>query len=325
VPAGPPAAPGDAATAECARRDQLPTAHSIRGPYSLTQILRAARTHPSQFARSAMGTVLAPKKIMRVHFDEPVVAYMTRDLEVAHVDTPVDKIARTMHMRDVSGVPILDARGRLVGVVTRTDLIRLGLVEVRRGSARSAMPLPQQRASDVMTHAPVEVGSSMSLRHAARLMIDNEIHRVFVTEGGQIAGVISAVDLAAAVRDAKLAAPVSSIMTSPITTIDVHQPLSTALDVLDRRHVTGLIVTEEDQPIGMFAQADALASRELPGPSSIEDVYDPAVICLPHDMKLHRVAAHVTGLRVRRVVVCKAREAVGVVSASDFARIVALS
>jgi CBS domain-containing protein len=262
---------------------------------------------------------------MRVHFDGPVVAYMTRDLEIAHVDTPVDKIARTMHMRDVSGVPILDARGRLVGVVTRTDLIRLGLMQARRRSTRSVMTLPHQRASEVMTHAPVEVSSATSLRHAARLMIDHDIHRVFVIEGGQIAGVISAVDVAAAVRDAKLVAPVSSIMTSPIATIDVHQPLSTALDLLDRRHVTGLIVTEDDRPIGMFAQADALASRELPGPSSIEDTYDPAVICLPHDMKLHRVAAHVTDLRVRRVVVCKAREAIGIVSASDFARVVALS
>jgi CBS domain-containing protein len=262
---------------------------------------------------------------MRIHFDEPVVAYMTRDLEIAHVDTPVDKIARTMHMRDVSGVPILDAKGRLVGVVTRTDLIRLGLLLASRRPTRTAMTLPHQRASDVMTHAPVEVTSTISLRHAARLMVDNEIHRVFVTEGGQLAGVLSAVDLAAAVREAKLADPVSSIMTSPITMIDVHQPLSVALDLLDRRHVTGLIVTENDQPIGMFAQADALASRELDKSTSIEDSYDPAVICLPDNMKLHRVAAHVADLRVRRVVVCRAREPVGIVSASDFARFVALS
>jgi len=293
-----------------------------------TQILRpgvARRSQSSTFARSAVGTVLAVANVMRVHFDEPVVAYMTRDLEIAHVDTPVDKIARTMHMRDVSGVPILDARGRLVGVVTRTDLIRLGLMPAGRGPTGSAMTLPHRRASEVMTHAPVEVSSAIALRHAARLMIDNDIHRVFVIEGEQLAGVVSAVDLAAAVRDAKLTAPVSSIMTSPIATIDVHQPLSVALDLLDRRHVTGLIVTEDDHPIGMFAQADALASRELPRSNSIEDTYDPAVICLPHDMKLHRVAAHVADLRVRRVVVCKAREPIGIVSATDFARVVALS
>jgi CBS domain-containing protein len=262
---------------------------------------------------------------MRVHFDEPVVTYMTRDLEIAHVDTPVNQIARTMHMRDVSGVPILDGKGKLVGVVTRTDLIRLGLLQAGRRPTSSAMTLSQQRAGEVMTHAPVEVRSAIALRHAARLMIDNEIHRVFVIEGGQLAGVLSAVDLAAAVRDAKLDAPVSSIMTSPITTIDVHAPLSTALDLLDRRHLTGLIVTEDDHPIGMFAQADALASRELPRSNSIEGTYDPAVICLPGEMKLHRVAAHVADLRVRRVVVCKAREMVGIVSASDFARVVALS
>lgn len=262
---------------------------------------------------------------MRRHFDEPVVSYMTRDLEVAHVDTPVDQIARTMQSRDISGVPILDERGRLVGVVTRTDLIRLGVVRNGRRPAAKAMTLPHQRASEVMTHAPAEVRSAMSLRHAARMMIDNEIHRVFVNEGGQLAGVISAIDLAAAVRDARLDAPVSTIMTSPIATIDVHQPLSAALDLLDRRHVTGLIVTDEGQPIGMFAQSDALASRAQPGSTSIEETYDPAVICLPAKTKLHRAAAHVADLRVRRVVVCDDREAIGIVSATDFARVVALS
>jgi CBS domain-containing membrane protein len=264
---------------------------------------------------------------MRHHFDEPVVAYMTRDLEVAHVDTPVDQLARIMHIRDVSGVPILDARGRLVGVVTRTDLIRIGLLAA--GGARNreprAMPLPHRRASEVMTHAPAEVRSSEALRQAARLMIDNAIHRVFVIEGGQLAGVISAVDLAAAVRDAKLEAPVTSIMTSPIATIDVHASVSAALDLIDRRRVTGLIVTDDGHPIGMFTQADALASRELAPDTSIEGTYDPAVICLPAEMKLHRVATQVADLRVRRVVVCRASEPVGIVTATDFARIVALS
>lgn len=42
-------------------------------------------------------------------------------------------------------------------------------------------------------------------------------------------------------------------------------------------------------------------------------------------MKLYRDAAHVADLRARRVVVCKGREPVGIVSATDFARVVALS
>ena len=262
---------------------------------------------------------------MRHLFDEPLVGYMNRELEVAHVDTSVQQIARAMHARGISGLPILDAKGNLVGVVTRTDLIKLGLLQAGRLPTKRVMPLPDRRASEVMTHRPAEVTSSASLRQAARIMIDHQIHRVFVTEGGKLAGVICAVDLTAAVRDARLTAPVSSVMTSPIVTIDVHEPLSSALDLLDRVHVTGLIVTEEAQPIGMFTQIDAMASRDLPPTTPIEDTYDAAVVCLPAEMKLHRVAAHVADLRTRRVVVCQAREAVGIVSATDFARVVAHS
>lgn len=264
-------------------------------------------------------------RTMRFHFDEPVVAYMTRDLEVAHVDTPVEQVAKMMHARGISGLPILDAKGNLVGVVTRTDLIKLGLVQMGRRPGNHAMTLPHRRASEVMTHSPAEITSAMSLRHAARIMIDNQIHRVFVTEGSRLAGVICAVDLTAAVRDARIDVPVSSIMTSPMVTVDIHQPVSAALDLLDRFHVTGLIVTDEEQPVGMFSQTDALASRDLPRSTPIETAYDAAVICLPAKMKLHRVAAHVADLRVRRVVVCEAREPIGIVSATDFARVVALS
>lgn len=262
---------------------------------------------------------------MRFHFDEPVVSYMTRDLEVAHVDTPVEQLARTLQARGISGLPILDAKGNLVGVVSRTDLIQLGLLQAGRRPSSDVLTLPHRRASDVMTHGAVEVPSAASLRHAARMMIDNQIHRVFVSEGNKLAGVICAVDLTAAVRDARLDAPVSSVMTSPIFTIDIHEPLSAALEQLDRCHVTGLIVTDEGQPIGMFTQADALASRGLPRSTTIDATYDAAVICLPAEMKLHRVAAHVADLRVRRVVICKARDPIGIVSTTDFARVVAMS
>jgi len=262
---------------------------------------------------------------MRLHFDEPVVSYMNRELEIAHVDTPVEQLARTMQARGISGLPVLDAKGALVGVVTRTDLIKLGLLQIGRRGGSQAMTLPKRRASEVMTHGAAQVTSAVSLRHAARVMIDLDIHRVFVNEGGKLAGVICAVDLTAAVRDARIEAPVSSIMTAPIVTIDIHQPLSAALDLLDRFHVTGLIVTDEALPIGMFTQTDALASRDLPRSTAVEAAYDAAVICLPAEMKLSRVAAHVADLRVRRVVVCKAREPIGIVSATDFARLVAAS
>lgn len=250
---------------------------------------------------------------------------MTRELETARLDTPVEAIARVLHGRNISGLPIVDDRGQLVGVVSRTDLIRVGLLQAGLRPANRVMPLPHRRASEIMTHEPVTIASTMSTRHAARMMIDHQIHRVFVTEAGKLAGVVCAIDLAHAVRDARIDTPLSAVMTSPIMSIDVAEPLSRASELLDRVHVLGLIVTEAEQPIGMFTQVEALASRDLPRSTPVEAVYSAAVICLPEEMKLHRAAAHLTQLGAGRVVACKARDATGIVTATDFARIVALS
>jgi CBS domain-containing protein len=126
---------------------------------------------------------------------------------------------------------------------------------------------------------------------------------------------------AAAVSDARIETPLSAVMTSPIISLDVKAPLSAAIDLLARVQISGIIVNEEARPIGVFTQLDALASRDLPRGTPLEETFDPAVICLPDDTKLHRAAAHAAQLDIRRVVVCRGRESVGVVSGLDFARV----
>ena len=257
-------------------------------------------------------------------FDRPVAAYMSRLLETATPDTPIEELARSMHARGVSGIPVLDD-GRLVGVVTRTDLIQLGALHTGRRWTSPAMPLPRRLARDVMTKDPRVIGATSPLRDAGKIMSDHAIHRLFVTDAKhRLAGVISTVDLAAAVAEARIETPLSAVMTSPIVTLDVHAPLSAAIDMLARVQITGVIVTEECRPVGVFTQLDAIASRDLPRSTPIETTFDAAVICLPDDTKLHRAAAHAAQLDVRRVVACRNREAVGIVSGLDFARIASL-
>lgn len=253
-------------------------------------------------------------------FDRPVSEYMTRDVVSAGAADPVEAIARTMSERGISGVPVVED-GRLAGVVTRTDLIQLGAMQHGRRSTDSMLALPQRCAGEVMTRQPRVLAPDASLRDAGRLMSEHGVHRLFIIEGERIAGVISTRELAAAVRDARIAAPLSSVMTGLILSVDVHAPLSDAIDLLARVSVSGLIVTDEGLPVGMFTQLDALASRDLPRTTPVEATYDAAVICLPAQTKLHRAAAHAAQLDVRRVVVCRGREAVGVIGGLDFARV----
>lgn len=256
-------------------------------------------------------------------FDRPVTTYMATSLETARLDTPISEIAVAMHSRRISGVPVLDARARLVGVVTRTDLIALGLLQAGRRGTSPTMPLPRRTAGEVMTAQPQSIPNTASIRDAARVMAAHAIHRVFVTEGETLVGVIGAVDIAAAVYDARVAAPLSSIMAHPLVTLVPRAPLGSAVELLDRLRVNALLVVEDGHLLGVFSQIEAMAARDVPRSTPIELLYDPAIVCLPADTRLSRAAGHVARLDVRRVIVCQDREPVGMVTALDFARYVA--
>ncbi|MBL0215311.1 MAG: CBS domain-containing protein [Myxococcales bacterium] len=256
-------------------------------------------------------------------FDQPVATYMSRALEIAHLDTPIEKIAAAMDARRISGVPVVDATGLLTGVVTRTDLIALGALQAGRRALSPAMPLPRRTAREVMSLQPQSISIRSTMRDAARIMATHAIHRVFVTEGPKLIGVVGAVDIAAVVHDAKISVPLSTIMSTPLVSVSPRAPLASAIELLDRLRVNALVVLDDGHALGVFTQTEALAARDLPRSTPIEALFDPAMVCLPSATPLYRAAGQVARLDVRRVIVCSDRDPVGLVTALDFARYVA--
>jgi CBS domain-containing protein len=122
---------------------------------------------------------------------------MTGDPIVANVDTPLADAAAVMDFYRISGLPIVDWAGSLVGVVSQTDLLH----------ARTSEPLwnawPGLTVSHVMTHPAVAVTPDVSIEDAARLMESRHIHRVVVTgaDGETPIGVLSVSDLVRAMSE----------------------------------------------------------------------------------------------------------------------------
>ncbi len=116
---------------------------------------------------------------------------MTGDVIVAQVDLPLAQAAALMDAHRVSGLPVVDRAGRLVGVVSQTDLLHARTTE----SLWSAWPGLAVR--HLMTHPAVSVTPDLSLEDAARLMEERKIHRLVVTEadGDRPIGVLSISDL----------------------------------------------------------------------------------------------------------------------------------
>ncbi|MFM9373196.1 CBS domain-containing protein [Streptomyces sp. Da 82-17] len=129
---------------------------------------------------------------------------MTRDVVTAARSTPFKEIARIFADHDISAVPVVDDRGRVLGIVSEADLLR-ATAELPDLEGRSAgvRLLAQERgvpdeesAADLMT-APVHCAHpDWNLVETARTMRRKGVKRLPVTdETGRLVGIVSRSDL----------------------------------------------------------------------------------------------------------------------------------
>lgn len=107
------------------------------------------------------------------------------------VDEPAAAAERLMNERRISGLPVVDRAGRLVGVISQTDLIRA------HAAGQSLDAWPGLSVRHLMTSPALTVRMDEPLLVAARRMEANHIHRLVVTaaDGEHPVGVISTLDL----------------------------------------------------------------------------------------------------------------------------------
>lgn len=256
-------------------------------------------------------------------FARPVSAYMTPEPQSVPTEAELGQVLHLLEAGRFSAVPVVDAAGEPVGVISRSDLVHLGLLQTGRRADSPSLPMPRRTAAELMTRSPHVVSQHDPLPTAAALMVRHHVHRVLVVERKRLVGVVSTLDLTRAVRDAGVAAPIATRMTSPVVTLDGALPISAADELLDRLRISAVVILEHDSPIGVFSQQDALACRHLPRDTAVGAVADPAMICLPTTTRLDRAAAHAAQHAIRRIIACEDRDAVGVLGGLDFARVVA--
>ena len=117
---------------------------------------------------------------------------MTTDVVTVRPDTPHQTVAAMLRQHRVSGFPVADDDGKVVGVVTETDLV--ALVAGRRHRRHRAAE--QATAGDLMSHPAVTVGPDDPVKTAARLMRKQRLQRLPVVDrDGRLAGIVSRSDV----------------------------------------------------------------------------------------------------------------------------------
>jgi CBS domain-containing protein len=127
---------------------------------------------------------------------------MQTTVETIGPDDTVADAVTTIAEQHVSGLPVVDQRRHLIGVISSTDVLQL-LSEVTDPERRGNI-LESTTVRDIMTAKPVTVDPDADVHDAARQMLYGEIHRLFVEYDGELVGVVTQSDIVGVVAGAKL-------------------------------------------------------------------------------------------------------------------------
>lgn len=254
------------------------------------------------------------------HFVSPVDQHASRPVHAVRPEWKLSEALELMTVKGVSSLAVTDGNNRLLGVVSRTDILREGRRAAGENGSPGAIEIPETAVARAMTAEPLSVPTGSSLKDAAAKMVEKRIHRVFVTDGEELAAVLTTRDLMDAIAEKRLNKEISRYASSPVFTIRAAEPLSLATERLEKARVSGLVVLDGDWPVGIFAQREALSAKDLRPDTPVEDVMSSSILLLDEATPIHRAAAQARATRVRRVVALKAGRSSGILTGLGFAR-----
>ena len=123
-----------------------------------------------------------------------VAELMSTDVRTISPDATVAELVVELADAHVSGLPVVDDRGRMIGVVSTTDVI----VAEAEADDEGPRSLEQLLVRDIMTPRPLTVGPETDVADAARQLMYADLHRLFVVVGDELVGVVSTSDVSRA-------------------------------------------------------------------------------------------------------------------------------
>jgi CBS domain-containing protein len=142
---------------------------------------------------------------------------MTRDVATVSPDAPVRDIAALMMEKHISGVPVLTDNGKIIGIVSESDLLHRAEVGTERkhkwwfrafrdsdALAREFAKAHGFKAHDVMSRYVVSVRDDAELADVADILDSRRIKRVPVLREGRLVGIITRGDLVRALSQVQI-------------------------------------------------------------------------------------------------------------------------
>ena len=206
---------------------------------------------------------------------------MVSNVVTVGVNASVGEVAAILLNNHISGAPVVDDKGELVGIVSEGDLIRrpeigttkrhswwLELISTKWGSATEHIKSHSRKVADVMTREVITAKPDTPLGDIAAMLERNRIKRVPIVEGGKLAGLVSRANILQALASATK--KLSSLTTANDS--ELRKKLQSRLAAEPWRP-TMLTVTVQDGTVDLWGlvhsveekKAAQLAAETMPG------------------------------------------------------------
>jgi CBS domain-containing protein len=127
---------------------------------------------------------------------------MQGDVRTVPPDAVVQDAAALLADSHISALPVVDGIGRMVGVISRTDILA-SEEEAEDKAARQTL-FEGTFVRDLMTSPALTIAPEVDVKEAAQQMLYTGVHRLFVTTDDRVVGVISTTDIVRAVAMGRL-------------------------------------------------------------------------------------------------------------------------
>jgi CBS domain-containing protein len=200
-------------------------------------------------------------------------------------EASVSRAVRLMLQHKISGLPVVDAKGQLVGMVTEGDFLRRGELGTQRrrprwlefvlGPGKLADEYVQaagQKVEEVMTPEPQTITPETPLEEVVALMERHRIKRLPVVQDGKVVGIVSRANLlhalASVAHEVKAPAGDDATIRERIMAECAKQPWAPHINVVVRDGVVGLwgVITDERE-----RKAFMVAAENVPGVKAVHD------------------------------------------------------
>lgn len=231
---------------------------------------------------------------------------MTKDVITVTPHTTIKEAAKIMLQTHVSGLPVMDDAGRLVGVVSESDFLRRGEIGTGRkrpawlqfflGPGKVASEFVHERGrrvEDVMTPDPITVGEETPLGDLVRLMAKNHIKRLPVMTGRMLKGIVTRSNLLQAVASMAHEIPDPTadddhIRDRIIRAVNQTDWRPIGFEVTVRKgvvHLHGIITTDEARQATIVAAENTVGVKQVHDHLCFVDTWSGFYVESPEDMK----------------------------------------